>query len=270
MTDLATVDSTLPAYLQDYSGPTGAEDIGSEDLTIPRIVLGQALTPAVKDKKVEEGDLFLNITEQALVEAGEPLLIVPLIQTKDYLLWRDRNDNGGGVMARATLDRTVGKHRWDKPNQEFTTTYGRPPKKVTWKTGEFVDDDGLKMWGSAFPDDKDSPPAATVHYNYIVMLPEHDGMIAGMSLSKTQVKRAKDFNAMLKLGNAPLCARLFYVVSEDDKSNSGEFKNLRFRPAGFVDEATMLRNQALVDSFAGVNVNFDESSESDDTDNEDL
>lgn len=267
-----TDDNQLPDYLRNYEGPTGAEGIENDDLTIPRIYLAQGLTPAVKDGKVNDGDLFLNLTETALAEAGEPLVIVPLIRTKEYLLWRNREDDDGGVMARATL-RDDGKYHWDKPHETFETVYGKPPKKVVYETGdpfESTDEEGLHVWGSSFPEDPDSPPAAAVHYNYIVMLPEHDGMIAGISLSKTQVGRAKDFNAMLKLGNAPIFARKFVVVSEDDKRGNNDFKNYRFRPAGFVDEATMRSNLAIIESFEGINVNFDESSDSDDTESDDL
>lgn len=259
--EVAVTDNQVPAYLRDYQGPTGAEGIDSDDLTIPRIYLGQGMSPAVKAGKVSEGDLYLNITETALAEAGEPLLIVPLIRSKEFLLWRNRDDDGGGVMARAVLDRTTGKFVWDKPNQTFDTIYGKPPKKVSYTTGVDTDDDDLTQWGSAFPDDPDSPPAAAVHYNFIVMLPEHDGMIAGMSLSKTQVGRAKDFNAMLRLGSTPIFARQFVVTSEDDKRGNNVFKNYRFRPAGFVDEATMLSNKTIIDSFEGTNVSFDEASE---------
>jgi hypothetical protein len=255
MNDVAVKES---APVAEWEGETGAEDIGSEDLNIPRIYLAQALSEPVKSGAMKEGSLYLNITEEVLAEPGEPLTIVPLIYSKEYLLWRDRNDNGGGIMARATKDPETGKHRWDKPNHEFTTKYGKPPKAVTYKTGTFVEDDGLKGWGSAFPDDPQSPPAASEHHNYIVLLPDHDDTVAAISLSRTQLARARNFNTMLKMSKHPIYHRAFAMISEDDKRDLGAFKNVRFRPIGVVDDSIKAFTEDLRDSFKQVNVTFEE------------
>ena len=266
MNELATVEEGgLPAYLQDYQGPTGAEGIDNEDLTIPRLVFAQALTPAVKDGKVKDGDIFLNITQETLASKGDPLVVVPLITYKEYLLWQDRKDRGGGLLARASAVKVDGetKYAWDKPNTVFDNKIGGK-KAVQWETGEFVDSDGfdLKSWGTSDPDDGSSPPAASVTHNYIVRLPEFGNMIAAMSLSVTQVKRAKDFNAMLKLGTAPIFARKFILSSEEDKSDSGEFFNVRFRPYGYVTEEEMAANEDVIKSFENINVKFEQTDDS--------
>lgn len=270
MNEVMVKDNAVPAYLQKYEGPTGTETFDNEDINIPRIYLAQALSPSVKDGKINEGDLFLNVTETALAKAGEPLQIVPLVQSKEYILWRNRSDNKGGIMARATRDpnHPKGWHRWDKPNQTFETTYGKPPKKVVYETANYVEEDGLKEWGTAFPEDPNSPPAAAAHYNYIVMLPEHDNMIAGMSLSRTQLGRARDFNTMLRMKKVPIFSRIFAVFTEDDNRDAGEFKNYRFRPIGQVDDATFELTSSIVEGFTNVNVTFDESSDA--AENDDL
>ncbi len=262
MNDVANVEAGLPAYLQDYQGPTGAEGIDNEDLTIPRIMFAQAMSPVVKEKKCEDGDIFLNITQEVLAQKGEPLEIVPLIAYKDYVLWRDRKDNGGGLMARASAVVVDGetKYAWDLPNTTFDNKIGGK-KAVKWTTGVYVDDEGfdLKAWGSSDPDDPKSPPAAAVHHNYIVRLPQFGNMIAAMSLSITKVGRAKDFNAMLKLGSAPIFSRKFLLSTEDDNRDSGEFANVRFRPYGFVTEEEMKENEDVIKSFKNINVTFDRS-----------
>lgn len=265
MNEVANVEEAgLPAYLQEYQGPTGAEGIDNEDLTIPRIMFAQAMSPVVKEKKCADGDIFLNITQEVLAEKGEPLVVVPLITYKDYLLWKDRKDGGGGLLARASAVQVDGetKYAWDKPNSTFTTKIGGK-KEVEWTTGLYVDDEGhnLKEWGSSDPDDPKSPPAAAVHHNYIVRLPEHGNMIAAMSLAITKVGRAKDFNAMLKLGNAPIFARKFLLSTEDDNRDAGEFANVRFRPYGYVTEDEMKDNEEVIKSFANINVTFDRTEE---------
>ena len=267
MNELATVEEGgLPAYLQDYQGPTGAEGIDNEDLTIPRLVFAQALTPAVKAGKVADGDIFLNITEETLAAKGDPLVVVPLITYKEYLLWKDRNDSGGGLLARASAVLVDGetKYAWDKPNTVFDNKIGGK-KAVKWETGIFVDDEDhdLKSWGSSDTDDDKSPPAASVHHNYIVRLPEFGNMIAAMSLSITQVKRAKDFNAMLKLGTAPIFSRKFILSSEGDKNdNNQDFFNVRFRPYGYVTEAEMAANEDVIKGFENINLKFEQTDDS--------
>ncbi len=258
------LEQGLPEYLKGYTGPTGAEGLTNEDMTIPRIELAQGLTPAVKDGKVADGDLFLNITQETLASKGDPLVIVPLVTYKEYLLWKDRADDGGGLLARASAVQVDGitEYAWDKPNETFKTKIGGK-LAVEWTTGVYVDDKdhNLKVWGSSIKGDDTSAPAATETHNYIVVLPEHGNIVAAISLSVTQLKRARDFNSMLGLGETPIWSRVYVVNSEDDSRKAGEFNNVRFRPYGMLDEASTARNKNLVDRFAGMNVNFDKSTQ---------
>lgn len=258
------LEQGVPEHLRDYHGPTGAEGLANEDMTIPRITLAQGLTPAVKDGKVNDGDLFLNITQETLAGKGEPLVIVPLVRYKEYILWKDRADDGGGLLARASAVDVDGETRyaWDLPNTTFKQKIGGK-LAVEWTTGVYVDDPdhNLKAWGSSIPGDEDSAPAATETHNYIVTLPEHGGMVAALSLSVTQLKRAKDFNAMLGLGDTPIWSRAYIIESEDDSRKSGEFNNVRFRPYGMLDAPSTARNEALVKRFSNMDVTFDKSTQ---------
>jgi hypothetical protein len=251
----------VPDYLKSYTGPLGTENIdASKDVTIPRLLLGQAMTPAVKEGRVKEGDIFLNITEEVLAEAGKPLSFVPLVVSKEFLLWRDRND-GGGIMARARRAETKDgvRYVWDKPNTEFSHKVGGKVK-VTWKTGNCVEEDGLDQWGTEIPGDKESKMAATAHNNIIVALPEHGDLIAAFSLSKSQSKRAKDFNAMLKLSSAPIFARKFTAATEQESNGDATYANVRMKPAGFVENAEAFeRYKSMALGFVGKNVTVDHS-----------
>lgn len=254
----STAVAATPEYLKDYKGPTGSEGIDVKDVTIPRILIGQAMSDQVKDKVVKEGDLFLNITAEVLAEAGKPLRFVPLVVGKEYILWRDRKD-GGGIFARARRTETPNgvRYAWDKPNQEFKHKIDGK-LAVTWKTGKYVEEDGLGDWGSEIPGDKESKIAATAHHNIIVALPDHGNLIAAFSLSKSQAKRAKDFNAMLKLSNAPIFARQFTATTEEETSDENRYMNVRMKPDGFVaDKAAFEAYKGMALGFEGVNVTVD-------------
>ena len=265
--EVATVDAGgVPAYLADYKGPTGSETIENEDVSIPRIKLAQSMTPEVQQGTVPLGALFLNITGQVLAEPGKPLRVVPVVQGKEFILWKDRQFDGGGIFARAkkVFDSEIKKVRylWDKPNQTFENKI-KGIQKVTWNTLTYVDENGMDAFGSANVDDPDSHPAATAHHNYVVVLPDHDNLVCALSLSNSGVKKAKDFNAMLKMGNAPIFARVFNCKSVDETNPAGdEFKNYEFQPAGFVEEtATFEFTKGLYESFSERGFTVDQSDE---------
>ncbi len=266
-TEVAKVEKgAVPAYLADYTGPTGSETIETEDVTIPRIKLAQSMTPEVQQGTVPLGALFLNVTGEVLAAPGAPLPIIPIVQGKEFILWKDRQFDGGGIFARAmkVFDEKIQKTRylWDKPNQTFENKI-KNIQKVTWHTLTYVDENAMDKFGSANVDDPDSHPAATAHHNYVVVLPTFDNLVAALSLSNSGVKKAKDFNAMLKMGNAPIFARMFSVMSVDETNPAGdEFKNYDFKPAGFVEaQETFEFTKALHANFSAKGFTVDQSDE---------
>lgn len=258
---VAVVNSSLPSYLAGFTGPTGTEDIGAEDVTIPRLKIGQDMNKEVQSGDVERGDLFLNVTGATLVEAGTKLPFVLLARAKEYILWRPKKDNGGGILARAKPVQTPDgvRYAWDKPNTTFDVKV-EGLVAVKWKTKTYIDEDGLGDWGSEIPGDKDSKIAATAHHNYVVVLPTHDDLLVALSLSRTAAPKAKDFNAMLKMGKGPLQSRIYAVETFDDSRDGHDFKNYKFTSAGFVPEAAdFQRYEALALSFKTKTYNIDQT-----------
>ena len=250
--EVATVEeAALPDYLQNYTGPTGAEGIDREDVTVPRIKLAQGTSQEVKDGELNEGDLFLNVTGEVLCAAGDKLRFIPVVQGKEFILWRDRKD-GGGIMARAKPVVVAGQRRyaWDKPNCDFEHKVDGKTK-VKWTTAQYIDEDGLDQWGSEIPGNDESGIAATAHHNYVVALPDFDYMVVALSLSRSQSKKAKDLNAMLKLGTLPIFARIFTATAIDETNSDGEgYKNYGFKPAG------VLQDGAKFEHFKAVNAEY--------------
>ena len=252
-TELAAVEDLVPEWMKDDLGTTGAEGIEVSDITVPRIKLGQAMSAEVKAGTVEEGDLFLNVTGEVLAAAGEHLRFTPIAASKEFMLWRDRKDNGGGIMARAKrglLDNGDVAYFWDKPNQDFPNKI-KGLKDVIWHTTEYlVSDSGLDAWGSEIPGDKDSGKAATAHHNYVVSLPDFDDMIVAFSLSKTQAKRARDLNALIRLSKTPMFGRVFSASTDTETKGADSWANIKFKPAGY------LENQANYPLFKEMNKGY--------------
>jgi hypothetical protein len=229
----------VPSYLKDYRGPIGTENIENEDITIPRLKIGQSMSDEVKTGAVEEGSLYINVTSQALWTPGDdPILGLIVAQSKEYVLWRDQQDNGGGILARAKPERTPSgvRYRWDKPNQRFENKVGGKVK-VVWETKTFVDENDIAAWGSEIPGDKESGPAATAHHNYLLYLP-FDNVVAAISLTKSAVKVARNLNTVLKMGSReiPIFARKMLLSSVDETGGEFTYKNWQIKPNGILDE----------------------------------
>lgn len=266
----ALAGSALPAFLAGYKGPLGTEDIDNNDVTIPRLKIGQSMTPEVKSGEVKEGDLYLNVTGQTIYSEGEdPLPCVIVARGKEFILWRPREDNGGGILARAKPVKVNGvtRYKWDKPNQSFEVKVGGKVK-VTWKTKTYIDEDGLGEWGSEIPGDDESGIAATAHHNYVVLLPTKDNIVAALSMSKSQVKKAKDLNAAIKMGDVryPLFARKFTIATMSEKNDQGDFKNWTVKPDGYLgpddaDLAALAGNYFQGFQSTGYNVDHSDGDE---------
>lgn len=229
---------SLPDFLADYKGPIGTETIQDEDVTIPRLKIGQSMSDEVKDGSVKEGALYINVTGQAVWSPGDPPLEALIVaQSKEYLLWRDQKDNGGGLMARARAVREDGvtRYKWDKPNQKFENRVGGKVS-VVWETKTYVDENDIGDWGSEIPGDSESGKAATEHHNYLLMLPQHGNIVVAVSLSKSANKVAKNLNAALKMGDnrVPVPLRLWHVTSVDETSDENKYKNWQLKQAGYL------------------------------------
>lgn len=252
-----------PAWMKGYEG-AGQDDIGREDITMPRLKLGQAMSPEVKDDKIaSEGDFIHNITKEVLAKAGDNLRFIPIAFSKEYILWYDRKGpHGGGIAARARKVVVDGQNRymWDKPNQTFKDKINGQ-FEVTYKTGRFIDEDGLGDWGSKIPGDPNSQPAATEHFNYVIMLPDHDNQLIAMSLARTAAKKAREFNTMLKMGKKqhPTFGRIYKVGSFMDRSDDNTYANYQFSGYDLVQDADLGEELAqLYESLKdkGINVDF--------------
>jgi hypothetical protein len=251
--EVAKYDFLSPTAPEGYAEGKGQEDITTADIIVPRIKLAQALTPEVLDKRAEEGDLIHNITGEVICKAGHKLPFIPIMYTKEFIIWRER-EGGGGIIARATRKKVGNqlKYAWDVPNVTHKDKIGGKIevsydlKTYTTDVLALADDetDTLACWGQPDASGDSVPPVAQMTHNYLVVLPTLGMELIAISLSRTSAKKGAQLNTMLRMGPADLYTRVFEAATYIDHSDQYKFANWIFSPAGFVsqDQSEMLAN----------------------------
>src|SRR6187455_2604541 len=96
--------NTLPAYMN-QEGRRGSEDVGIDDITLPRIEVLQALSPQIKrnDPKyipgAEQGMIFNTVSGELY---GSEITFVPIVFRKEWIIWQNRDSGGGFVSTHPT------------------------------------------------------------------------------------------------------------------------------------------------------------------------
>lgn len=233
-----TKENALPAYLQNYSVNKGSDNFDSSDVVIPRIKLLQGISPEVESfDSAKSGDFWHSGMDVSL---GNVFKFVIADRRKKYLLSAPIED-GQGVLARAD-----DAAKWDRLGKWNVKIKG-VKSPVTWEIKDLdVNASGLTNWGTYNPDDEDSPPAATLFYDYLVFLPDHLELgPAVVSLARSQIRSAKkglnDKVQLHRSNGRPMQSLVFSAESFDDSADGQAFKNWRFKSAGFVQDEELFK-----------------------------
>lgn len=230
-TSMTGTSANLPAHMRDDVG-MGKENIGQADMDIPRLKLMQGLSkelPLYDDLK--SGDFFHTATEAIF---DEPFRVVPIFMDKQYILWRPLED-GGGIMARAS----DGVH-WAPSAGSFKVKLDRKDGggEVEWKLAHTVQESGLANWGTMNPRDTNSPPAATLMYNFLLAFPDDpDQLPAVLTFQRSSIKIGRKFMTKLKTVRTPLFGSVFTLSSfVDHNSANKDFNNINIVGSGLVED----------------------------------
>lgn len=243
-----------------YAG-MGQETIESDDIFMPRLKLGQAMSPEVKDGILNEGDLFNSVTGEIICPAGEKIPAIVVMRNKEYILWDDRKGDDRGMLARAqrVMVNDQPRYAWNKPNETFEVKVDGKTK-VKYKLGKFIDEDGLNEWGTQLPGNQESPPAVNEHQNFILALPDRDFELIAVSMSRTSVGVAKKLLTSLKMGSAAIFERQYELGSFIDNRGENKFANYQFSPGWTpVEEETADKMAEAFKGLAGKVINVDQS-----------
>lgn len=232
-------------YKDDPAQKTGLENLGSKDYKIPRVILLQALNPECRQFPGQAIPGYFWHTG-ANVSLGQKFNMVSAVVNKRVVLFRPRN-MGGGVLAISN-----DAQRWDNGGgKKFVVTpINNDPRQVTWDTGKDVHSSGLLGFGSSFPENDQSPPAATLFYEYLVFLPDYPQLSPVLySMSKTALPSARALNSTYAMLKKPIAMARIEITATEKTENNNTWYVPTARGNGFVDKT-------LFDAVTLVGKNF--------------
>ena len=171
----------------------GNENVGVEDLVIPRLEVVQGLSPAVKPgdpgfiEGCKQGDLVNSVTNRVY---GREVFLVPVHYTKQWLVWKKFNEGGGFFGAFATPEEAEAK------------------KVEVVKEGNKADHIEVV----------DTPTHLCLLVNHAegrveeVMLP----------LTRTKAKISRAWNTMVRMSGSDRFARVYRITTAIEKNKKGQ------------------------------------------------
>lgn len=243
------LSNELPAYLKGNEA-SGIENFDKSDFKIPEIKLLQGLSPellAHKDTAML-GEYFHTGMMKSL---GAVFRSVICVARKRVVLFRPKNDQGGGILA-VSDDAVNWRMGADK---EFSVMLKGAKKPVKWSTKGNVKASGLLEFGTSNPEDETSPPAAVMYYEYIHYLPDYkDASPVVQRIKSTGLDNARKLNSYFLLQKKPVYVHAI-EWSVDQKSNSdGNWTVPKFKPIGYVDETTFNIVKGMNEQYANVDL----------------
>lgn len=236
-TSVATTDESnavvvagqnLPAFLQNQGPARGSENVGTDDLVIPRLELVQSLSPCLDESSADyiegakAGMLFNNVTRQLY---GNSVEVIPVYFMKEYIIWKDRKKGGGFVEAFTTMEAAESVRK-------------------------------------SLPDADDHRTNDTANHFCLLRNPETgqlEDIVVSMAVTKLKVSRT--WNSLIRLAGGDSFARVYAIGSavETNKSNE-KYHNLTVKMVGFPTEPEYRRaeNLYMAISAGQVKVNRDE------------
>lgn len=236
----------VPAYLKNHT-VDNSDNFDQSDTVMPQIKLLQGTSKECETFEAAKPGVFWHTGFD--MSLGTELEFVVASRNKKWLLMAPMED-GRGVLARSDDAKT-----WDRTG-EWEVKIKDERKPVTWTIESInVDSSGVVDWGTHNPNDEESPPAATMFYDYLVLLPNRmDLGPAVISLARSAIKPAKKgLNAKINLHKAagrPMQSLLFKAQVENDKNDVGqEYKRWVFIPDGFAEEDVFKAASSLKDTM---------------------
>lgn len=221
-TSLAVSDS-MPDYLREKQGSArGQENVGAEDLVIPRLEVVQDLSPARKRSDpnyiegAEEGMLYNNVTRELY---GKDVLVVPVGFVKEWLIWKDR-DNGGGFRGAFASHAEA-----EQALANLTDGDGRSESDMC----EIVD---------------------TNQQFCLLIKPDGTAEEIVVSMAKSKAKVSRKWNSLIRLANGDSFSRVYRISAVEDKNNKNQsFYNFGVAQAGFPSEQVYRRAEKMYEAI---------------------
>lgn len=204
-----------PNYIKE-TGNAGNENVGANDLVIPRLELVQALSPARKRNDpgfivgAEEGMLYNSLTRELY---GPTALIVPVYYRVEHMVWIHRKAGGGfrGSFlnvgeARERLARVL-----EEENPSYTEGSGPNATKVD-NAAEIVD----------------------TPQHFALVITENGVAEIVVSMPRTKAKMSRKFNSLIRMTPGDRFSRVYEFSGKVEQNASGEdYHNFDVKVLGY-------------------------------------
>lgn len=216
-----------PEHVKDESS-RGQENVGMNDITIPRLDVLQDLSPQAKKRDpayiegAEAGMLFNTVSA---ILYGDKVFFVPVYFKVEWLIWKLQSDGGG---FNGSFESEA------EAKAEFQTQgYGDKTHKVNG-----VD---------------------TMSYE-IVDTAQHFGLIVGAdgkveqivcSMSKSKMKVSRQLNTLCKMAGGDRFSKVYEIAAVTDKNaQNQDYWNIKVRALGYAPEAVYKEAEKMYESIA--------------------
>jgi hypothetical protein len=204
------VSTDRPAYL-DPESRRGSEDVGMDDITLPRVEVLQALSPQIKksDPKyiqgAEQGVIFNTISGELY---GDSIVFIPVVFRKEWIIWQTRDAGGGFISTHST-------------EAEAMEAYNQLEN----------------------PDDYDVNLHAV---NFVYVVRENGSLEeAVFSWSRSKLKVSRKLNALVQMNPGDRFSKAYKLRAIEEKGKKGEYYSYDIKPLGYVSEDVYHRAEKL-------------------------
>ena len=220
------VTNEIPDFMK--QGNRGAENVGTDDMIIPRIELIQALSPVRKKSDpayiegAEEGMLYNNVTRTLY---GTEVTVVPVYYTKQFLVWKDRKAGGGG-------------------SNGFRGAFAS--KELADRAIADLAEEALEVSDTA--------------QHFVLVRNGDDWQEAVISMAKSKVKVSKRWNSLMRLSNTDSFSRAYKLsATTETNARTESYFNFNVAALGFVNKELYERAEKLYETIrsGGVKVSND-------------
>lgn len=229
----SAVTETRPDYMGDSN--RGSEEVGFDDLTIPRLDVIQDLSPQHKKNKpeyitgAEPGILFNTVTSTLY---GGSVHFVPVYFRKEWVIWKDIKAGGGFRGAHATQQEAVNA------------------------LAELDDSEQCDIQDTG------------QHFGLIV---HKDGTTEDIviSMSKSKMKASRQLNSMVRIRGGDRFSSMYEIKAVEAQNAAGQdYWNINIKPLGFVSKEIYAAGEALYEQvkLGTKDVNRNESDKEEDRD----
>lgn len=215
-----------PSYVNEDS-TRGQENVGMEDLTIPRLDVLQDLSPQRKKSEpeyidgAEEGMLFNTVTNELY---GQEVYFIPCYFKKEWIIWKLQSAGGGFNGA------------YDS-EEEAKTAFSEQRLDE-----EFIDKDGVKICAYEIVDTAN-------HFGLVFQSEDHVAEIC-VSMAKSKMKVNRGLNTLVKMAGGDRFSRVYKIKSIEDSNKAGQkFYNIKVTSLGYAPENMYKKGEKLYESM---------------------